>query len=728
MARNLKYRFNFESIHGVLYTVYIYAEGYTGSILTRRMGGAPKIKMQDADTFRATSCTLTLECAVDGEYASLYTSDPQQFLVVITRGGTLSGGGTTIWTGFIAPELYSEPDIAPPYDVTVTATDGLGTLKEYTFEGGNVTIAQHFKNILANTGVNLAVKFISKLRPYHGALNAFFNQTAINLDFLKGENCYDVLQTILRSLNMTITQHGGTWLCVRETDAEVRSDGSMYSFRIPPVGSSEEYLIEHASRSVGKMGVAEMWPVGHLRREAVPAKRSVTVECPWHSENILSNPYMEQDSAWTKAGLTWQSGAYVSNADTVGNIYQEFSVSNFANLPIRVSILCSRAKAALETYNFVRTAVLFTAGNTNWWYDSEKGKWVEYDQQATSKEFELQNYTTERAFADEYTEEIPGLPLESSTSGTLRIGFICRNARIFAITASQMFNRGFQDTILINNGARGAADTVEILGGRMTGDEDIIENGLQGIFTDLLDEPIYSWQDENFSLLDFMSITAMGRAMSVAAPRVRMSGKLDVPDDVVLPPICLSAHGSDYLVESYNWDLLNEELDFSAISLPVVSLTVESETVSPLPEATSHTSTGISSGSSSPGGGGGGISEETDPVFTASPAHGITANDIQNWNGKSTLPSVSASDNGKVLKVVAGAWAKGTDSGYVKPSSGIPSGDMAAEVQTSLGKADSALQSVPSDYKKVVECANQAAYEAITPKDSGTLYVILETQ
>jgi len=31
---------------------------------------------------------------------------------------------------------------------------------------------------------------------------------------------------------------------------------------------------------------------------------------------------------------------------------------------------------------------------------------------------------------------------------------------------------------------------------------------------------------------------------------------------------------------------------------------------------------------------------ETDPVFTASPAHGIAASDITNWNGKATVSIV----------------------------------------------------------------------------------------
>lgn len=36
---------------------------------------------------------------------------------------------------------------------------------------------------------------------------------------------------------------------------------------------------------------------------------------------------------------------------------------------------------------------------------------------------------------------------------------------------------------------------------------------------------------------------------------------------------------------------------------------------------------------------------------------------------------------------------------YVKPSGGIPKTDLASAVQTSLGKADTALQSVPSTYR-----------------------------
>ena len=45
------------------------------------------------------------------------------------------------------------------------------------------------------------------------------------------------------------------------------------------------------------------------------------------------------------------------------------------------------------------------------------------------------------------------------------------------------------------------------------------------------------------------------------------------------------------------------------------------------------------------------------------------------------------------------AWAGLGSTAYQKPSGGIPKTDLASAVQTSLGKADSALQSVPSTYR-----------------------------
>lgn len=94
------------------------------------------------------------------------------------------------------------------------------------------------------------------------------------------------------------------------------------------------------------------------------------------------------------------------------------------------------------------------------------------------------------------------------------------------------------------------------------------------------------------------------------------------------------------------------------------------------------------------------LTSESDPIFSASAAHDITSTDITNWNGKSdfsgsyndlsdkpTIPS-------EVTESTVAGWGFTKNTGtYSKPSGGIPKTDLASAVQTSLGKADTALQS-----------------------------------
>ena len=68
------------------------------------------------------------------------------------------------------------------------------------------------------------------------------------------------------------------------------------------------------------------------------------------------------------------------------------------------------------------------------------------------------------------------------------------------------------------------------------------------------------------------------------------------------------------------------------------------------------------------------------------------------YNDLSNKPSI----NGNTLSGNKTAAQLGLGT-YSKPSGGIPASDLASAVQTSLGKADSALQSVPSTYRTAAE-------------------------
>lgn len=117
------------------------------------------------------------------------------------------------------------------------------------------------------------------------------------------------------------------------------------------------------------------------------------------------------------------------------------------------------------------------------------------------------------------------------------------------------------------------------------------------------------------------------------------------------------------------------------------------------------------------GGGGGGITAETDPIFSASPAASITEEKKTEWDNKMdkvTLATVATSGNyndlsnkptipSAVTESTVSGWGFTKNTGtYSKPSGGIPKSDLASAVQTSLDKAETALQSYTEQYKGTV--------------------------
>ena len=92
-------------------------------------------------------------------------------------------------------------------------------------------------------------------------------------------------------------------------------------------------------------------------------------------------------------------------------------------------------------------------------------------------------------------------------------------------------------------------------------------------------------------------------------------------------------------------------------------------------------------------------------VETISGGHRITITDAGGSQSFDVLDGASGSGSGDMTKAVYDPKGKAqdvfsyADTKYSKPSGGIPKKDLASDVQTSLGKADSALQSVPSTYR-----------------------------
>ena len=601
MAYGTKFRFRFDSCHGTTYEVRLQEDGYSGSITDRPLGKAPVIRMQDSDPIRATTCELALECRVDGEYVDLYTLDPKQFKVEVRYKSGSSW--PVVWSGFVATEIYSEPDIAPPYDVHITATDGIGVLKEYDYApyGAARTVRSHLQGLLAKTGLTLDLYSASRLREYGETATDFLDEVLVDLDFLGGKSCYDVLVELLKSMRCILTRHNDNWLIVREVDVQITSAGALTALMSNKNGSSASYSTTiDVGATVGQMGATgtDLWPVGYLTRRVVPAKNKVVVRAPWNWKNgfpkVSANGWGTSGNAsFVSAGGYYTIGTpAVQPATMQGTLAASATMFRFMT-NFKVTVKASAKSGAVQGYavkSQVRILAAWndTASGTTYYYNPDDG-WTGTSASGSWTEVTATNPDHDVNAAQEVSLEIPSALMNDP--GMLSINVNGQLVEVYDIAVTPCSVAGYEDTIVIDNGARGAGETLEIIFGRATTSNIIGVDFTSGIFYTVTSSGgsttthiITECADTNYAGLDIMSLTALARAKEVAAPRIEITGKLDKGGWDMMPPPFVKSHGVWALVSRFDWDMLNEDVDFTAVTLPTASVTVDTETITSIPE------------------------------------------------------------------------------------------------------------------------------------------------
>ena len=584
MAYNTKFRFRCESTYGITYEVRLLENGYSGSVTDRPLGKAPVIRMQESDPFRPTSCDLVLECRTDGEYVDLYTTDPMQYKVEVYHKKS-SSSFSLIWQGYVATEIYSEPDIAPPYDVKITATDGLGILKEYDFEAaGLLSVRQHLRDLLKKTGDDYPYIYTaSQIRKYGETATSFMDDVYISMDYMVGKSCYEVLGELLRSMRCILTYRGGAWAIIRETDVQITSAGVVtVLYSDPDLSEATTSTTWSLGKTVGKRGASgtDLWPVGYLTRRVVPAKKSVKVTAPW---NLKSGAPDLTSSSWYYSGDASSSGKprYLGTVGGgTGTIYTAMSMGNFT-MDVKVTIKCWRdwVASSLTEAPWVRVRAMWGSQGSGWKYYHTDTGWTTDSPATGEKQYiDRSNFYADPAQAQEITFTIPS-PADSS-SGGLYIYVDGHEAVVYEVDVELVTMKGYEDTILIDNGARGTASDLTITGGR-----EIASFLISGWFADGIwfknSDMVTAFSDGSNTNKDWMSLTALAYAKEHAAPRIEVTGKLDNPavTTMQLPPLFIKSHGVWALVSSYDWEMGNEDIDFKAVTLPTATLTVDEENI-----------------------------------------------------------------------------------------------------------------------------------------------------
>lgn len=585
-------------MNGTEVKIEVLKDGYSGTVTQRALGSAPVLRQQYSGGVAGTSLAFTPECLTDGEFSQFYTSDAKEFQVDLYRSST------KIWSGFIVPELYSEPDIAPPYDVNITAADGLGELKRYDFlPVGKVTLHALFTNLLSYTGQSLNVCYISRLKYSSIAYNAFFTNTYIDLDYKAGETCYDVLQYLLATFHAQVSYYAGNWLIAREND--ITFDSSNRPYYITNGGAVSYFA--NGLMDVTSMGGGGLWPVDFTSSSVDPALRSVKVKAPWNLVSGLLNSGMTSDTSWTKSGsVTYNTSAQGYSLLPYASISQ--SKTQKMSKPLLLSFDAAAyiyRRNSLQQYSQAILQVTFASGGSTWYLAEDDQGGIQWSTTAATIKYRIESGDS-RSTAVRNQVNVPDIydSNEDPLTGQLSITFSADNVqglKLFGAYLTVAAEDGYQDTININNGARGEAEEVEIAVGYETSDLSDHKDYYAGLLLDGSDNLITSLSTQNFSNLDFLALISRDYARSVALPRLRTDGTLNTPSSLTVRPLMVYYRNAYRWIETFEWDLLQDNFNFSALGIPTASLTVSSETVTPTGSASGSAENTI--GRITPGGG-----------------------------------------------------------------------------------------------------------------------------
>ncbi len=216
MAYGEKYFGEFGDFYGRLVRVSILERNYTGDSSEMMLQGAA-IEYNGSDTdllvnVISSSLNVRVISQTNFQYIDLYSADAKKYQAIVTIDGS------TYWRGYIVPDMFNEPYVAPPYVSQIVATDGIKIIETNEFD---------------LTGVKNQYQIIEHClrKIYPDLLQVYFNegidvfeenhdldvspllQTFVDCERYKDENCYGVLTDILKLYDARIwVEDGRFWI------------------------------------------------------------------------------------------------------------------------------------------------------------------------------------------------------------------------------------------------------------------------------------------------------------------------------------------------------------------------------------------------------------------------------------------------------------------------------------------------------------------------------------
>lgn len=635
MAYGELYKFVFDAANGPEVTITVSKKDYSGVAYHRAVGGSAVLKREKSGHILGSSLEWVAECLVEDEFADLYTSDPTQYRVEVKFGAS------RVWRGFITPELYSAPWVNVPYDITLTASDNLSELKNFDFEEqGDKTVRELLLLLLDKT--NQGMTNITAVSSLSGDGESLINLT-VNVDAMAGSSYYDVLDGLLESLHAYIRLDAGTlsWVVLRETDV------SNYS-GISYIGLSS------------MSGSGQMFPSGNLSAEIAPARKELTVSEEIHAANVAKS-FDSANVLTLRDTPKWITSEYGPTVEL-----KSAPAFAMAGTPERIDSIAGTLFTKLVSGR--RYTLTFRAQNSGFFVGKTVLKWgllirdgngraiYYYDNGNYTATYPGNDYPLSQELTPDFAEYSYNFVIPqkvgSSDFAPAQGSFSARcvregdGATVWSAEAKLAdvrlsvsdFPDGLSTRVVLDNSARSAGDEVNLQFG-----------------ADMARARLNAIQEKKFTSAaittaqDFNAFMAIDNALSVATPRLRLSGIVMFKTAAAwrLPEFIRTTHTTadnlDYIVEQYSFNLITGEIDLSMLSLPAVSLSYTELITSNVYGQSSGGSGGSSSGSGGSGGSGapGAAAGFDTPEATATAVDGTTPTATVTASGPDTAKKFS---------------------------------------------------------------------------------------
>lgn len=236
MSFATKYQCKFNDIAGLGYEIDFQWDGYTGAINPMQAAGDP-IKISylvngddvHQNPIHGTRIELTIIATASFQYADFFSITDIQIKTLVYAGGNL------IFSGWVLAKSYTEPYNDVPYNVTITAIDGLAALKSILFDitdeiiidGAITTPAVYYTGRMLESEIILdilgkigATTFTEIVNIYETNIpsdvsSSPMNRIKIDVSLWNGKFCYDVLADILIKWDAIIRQYNGIFYIFR---------------------------------------------------------------------------------------------------------------------------------------------------------------------------------------------------------------------------------------------------------------------------------------------------------------------------------------------------------------------------------------------------------------------------------------------------------------------------------------------------------------------------------